>query len=307
MDGKGGEGEPNVAPTSHERMDIYSLLIQLLNGVQYGLLLFLVASGLTLIFGIMGIINLAHGSFYMIGAYMAFSLSTLSGSLVVAMIVGVVLSVVLGIVLEWALFSRLYHRDHLEQVLLTYGLILVFEEMRSIIVGNDVHGVKVPELLNWSIPLTDTLSYPVYRLFMSAVCVVLAVLLWFFIARTRYGMTIRAGASNREMTQSLGVNINLVYRLVFAIGVALAAFAGMLAAPVSSVYPGMGTQVLIICFVVVVIGGIGSVWGALAAALLIGLADTFGKVLLPEAAGVVVYLLMAVILLWRPEGLFRRV
>ena len=288
-------------------MDVYSFLIQLLNGLQYGLLLFLVASGLTLIFGIMGIINLAHGSFYMIGAYMAFSLSSLTGSLFLAVVVGVVLSIVLGVVLEWALFSHLHRRDHLEQVLLTYGLILVFEELRSLIVGNDVHGVPVPAVFNWSIPLTATLSYPVYRLFMSGVCIVLAVLLWFLIARTRVGMMIRAGASNREMVASLGLNINLVYRLVFALGVALAAFAGMLAAPVSSVYPGMGTSVLIICFVVVVIGGIGSVWGALVASLLIGLADTFGKVLIPEAAGITVYLLMAVILLWRPEGLFRRV
>jgi branched-chain amino acid transport system permease protein len=288
-------------------MDVYSLAIQLLNGVQYGLLLFLVASGLTLIFGIMGIINLAHGSFYMVGAYMAFSLSSLTGSLLIAIVLGVVLSVALGVFLEWALFSRLYQRDHLEQVLLTYGLILVFEELRSLIVGNDVHGVAVPDLFNWSIPLTETLSYPVYRLLMSAVCIVLAVLLYLLIAKTRLGMMIRAGASNREMVQSLGLNINLVYRLVFALGVALAAFAGMLAAPVSSVYPGMGTGVLIICFVVVVIGGIGSVWGALVAALLIGLADTFGKVLIPEAAGVTVYLLMAAILLWRPEGLFRRV
>jgi branched-chain amino acid transport system permease protein len=288
-------------------VDVYSFLIQLLNSVQYGLLLFLVASGLTLIFGIMGIINLAHGSFYMIGAYMAFSLASLTGSLFVAIVLGTVLSVVLGVVLEWALFSHLYKRDHLQQVLLTYGLILVFEELRSIIVGDDVHGVNVPDILNWSLPLTDTLSYPVYRLFMSAVCVVLAGLLYVLIRRTRLGMMIRAGASNREMVQSLGLNINLVYRLVFALGVALAAFAGMIAAPVSSVYPGMGTQVLIICFVVVVIGGIGSIWGALVAALLIGLADTFGKVLIPEAAGVTVYVLMAVILLWRPEGLFRRV
>ena len=288
-------------------MDIYSFLIQLLNSIQYGLLLFLVASGLTLIFGIMGIINLAHGSFYMIGAYMAFSLASLTGSLFVAIVLGTVLSVVLGVVLEWALFSHLYKRDHLQQVLLTYGLILVFEELRSIIVGNDVHGVNVPDILNWSLPLTDTLSYPVYRLFMSAVCVVLAALLYVLIRRTRLGMMIRAGASNREMVQSLGLNINLVYRLVFALGVALAAFAGMIAAPVSSVYPGMGTQVLIICFVVVVIGGIGSIWGALVAALLIGLADTFGKVLIPQAAGVTVYVLMAAILLWRPEGLFRRV
>ena len=288
-------------------MDIPSVLIQLLNGVQYGLLLFLVASGLTLIFGIMGIINLAHGSFYMIGAYMAFSLSALTGNLFAAIVLGVVLSVALGVFLEWALFSRLYRRDHLEQVLLTYGLILVFEELRSMIVGNDVHGVAVPAFLNWSVPLTETLSYPVYRLFMSAVCIVLAGLLYLLIQRTRIGMMIRAGASNREMVASLGLDINLVYRLVFALGVALAAFAGMIAAPVSSVYPGMGTGVLIVCFVVVVIGGIGSIWGALVAALLIGLADTFGRVLLPEAAGVTVYVLMAAILLWRPEGLFRRV
>jgi branched-chain amino acid transport system permease protein len=287
-------------------VDLYSLLIQLLNGIQYGLLLFLVASGLTLIFGIMGIINLAHGSFYMVGAYLAFTLSSLTGSLLAAIALGTLLSVLLGIALEWALFSRLYRRDHLQQVLLTYGLILVFEEVRSLVAGNDVHGVAVPRSLDASIRLTDTLSYPVYRLFMSGVCLLVAGLMYLLIHRTRVGMMIRAGASNREMVQSLGLDINLVYRLVFALGVALAAFAGMIAAPVSSVYPGMGTQVLIICFVVVVIGGIGSVWGALAAALLIGLVDTFGKVLLPQAAGISVYLLMAVILLRRPEGLFRR-
>lgn len=287
-------------------MDFFSFLIQVLNSIQYGLLLFLVASGLTLIFGIMGIINLAHGSFYMIGAYMAFSLSALTGNLFVAILLGIVLSVVLGVLLEWLLFSHLYHRDHLDQVLLTYGLILIFEELRSLIVGDDVHGVKTPDLLNYSIPLTDNLSYPVYRLFMSAVCLMLAGLMYVLIQRTRFGMMIRAGAANREMAQSLGININLIYRMVFALGVALAAFAGMLAAPVSSVFPGMGSQVLIICFVVVVIGGIGSVWGALVAALLIGFADTFGKVLFPDFAGISVYLLMAAILLWRPEGLFSR-
>jgi branched-chain amino acid transport system permease protein len=282
------------------------LLIQLLNALQYGLLLFLVASGLTLIFGIMGIINLAHGSFYMIGAYMAFTLSSLTGSLAVAMVLGVVLSVLLGLFLEWALFSHLYRRDHLEQVLLTYGLILIFEELRSLIVGNDVHGVPVPEMFKASIALGETMTYPVYRLVMSGVCVLLAAGMYVLIQRTRLGMMIRAGASNREMVEVLGINVNLVVRLVLALGVALAAFAGMLAAPVSSVYPGMGQQVLIICFVVVVIGGIGSVWGALVAALLIGLVDTFGKVVAPEFAGVAVYLLMAAILLWRPEGLFRR-
>ena len=287
-------------------MDLASLLIQLLNAAQYGLLLFLVASGLTLIFGIMGIINLAHGSFYMVGAYMAFTLASLTGSLLYAVVLGVALSVLLGVVLEWLFFSRLYHRDHLQQVLLTYGLILVFEEVRSLAVGNDVHGVKVPDVLAASIPLTDTLSYPVYRLFMSAVCLVLAGGLWLLIQRTRLGMMIRAGASNREMVQALGLDIKLVYRLVFALGVALAAFAGMLAAPVSSVYPGMGTQVLIICFVVVVIGGIGSITGALVASLLVGFVDTFGKVFFAELSGMGVYVLMAVILLWRPEGLFRR-
>jgi len=288
------------------RVDFAYFLIQLLNALQYGLLLFLVASGLTLIFGIMGIINLAHGSFYMIGAYMAFTLSSLTGSLATAIIVGIILSVLLGILLEWGLFSRLYGRDHLEQVLLTYGLILIFEELRSIIVGNDVHGVAVPALLDHSIALGPTLTYPVYRLFMSAVCLAIAAGLYVLIQRTRVGMMIRAGASNREMVETLGVNIGLVYRVVFALGVALAVFAGMLAAPVSSVYPGMGTQVLIICFVVVVIGGIGSVWGALAAALLIGLVDTFGKVFVPDYAGVAIYVLMAAVLLWRPEGLFRR-
>jgi branched-chain amino acid transport system permease protein len=254
----------------------------------------------------MGIINLAHGSFYMLGAYMAFTLSSLTGSLAVAMVLGVVLSVLIGLFLEWALFSHLYKRDHLEQVLLTYGLILIFEELRSLIVGNDVHGVPVPALFGGSIALGDTMTYPVYRLAMSAVCLAIAAGMYVLIQRTRLGMTIRAGASNREMVGVLGVNVNLVFRIVFALGVALAAFAGMLAAPVSSVYPGMGQQVLIICFVVVVIGGIGSVRGALVASLLIGLVDTFGKVLVPEYAGVAVYVLMAAILLWRPEGLFRR-
>jgi len=287
-------------------MDLATFAVQCLNALQYGLLLFLIASGLTLIFGVMGVINLAHGSFYMVGAYMAFTLSSLTGNLFVAIVVGIVLSVLLGIVLEWALISHLYHRDHLEQVLLTYGLILVFEELRSLIVGNDVHGVAVPAILSGSIPLTETLSYPVYRLFMSAVCLALAGLLYLLIHRTRVGMMIRAGASNREMVSALGLNINLVYRLVFALGVALAAFAGMIAAPVSSVYPGMGTQVLIICFVVVVIGGIGSITGALVASLLVGVVDTFGKVFFAEYSGIGVYLLMAVVLVWRPEGLMKR-
>ena len=291
-------------------MDLATFLIQCLNAVQYGLLLFLVASGLTLIFGIMGVINLAHGSFYMIGAYMAYGLAPavsaiFGGGFFSALAVGVVLSIILGYVLEWAFFSYLYEREHLQQVLMTYGLILVFEEVRSMLVGDDVHGVTVPEWLNGAFSLNEVMTYPVYRLFMSGVCLLLAGAMWFVFTRTRLGMMIRAGTSNREMVQSLGIDITLLYRIVFAIGVALAVFAGMIAAPVSSVYPGMGNSVLIICFVVVVIGGIGSIKGALMAALLIGLVDTFGKVLLPQAAGVLVYVLMALILLLRPHGLFK--
>ncbi len=296
-------------------MDTYTFLIQLLNGIQYGLLLFLVASGLTLIFGIMGVINLSHGSFYMVGAYLAWSLSQHLGSFWIALPTGIVLSVALGMLLEWLFIKHLYRRDHLQQVLLTYGLILIFSELRSILWGDDVHSVAVPALLAGSIPLTEMLSYPVYRLWLSLVCVILAGLMYYLIQHTKLGMMIRAGASNREMTQSLGINIDVLYRSVFALGVALAAFAGMIAAPVSSVFPGMGNQVLIVCFVVVVIGGIGSVKGAMAAALLIGLVDTFGKVveveigglrILPELAGMSIYVFMAIVLLWRPEGLLVR-
>jgi branched-chain amino acid transport system permease protein len=291
-------------------MDFTTFLIQCLNSVQYGLLLFLVASGLTLIFGIMGVINLAHGSFYMIGAYMAYALapwvaSTIGGGFFTTLLIGTLLAVLLGYVLEWAFFAYLYDREHLQQVLMTYGLILVFEELRSLIVGDDVYGVAAPPWLSGSIRLSEVMSYPVYRLFMSAVCIALALGMYLVFTRTRLGMQIRAGSSNREMVQSLGINIKFLYRVVFAAGVAIAVFAGMIAAPVSSVYPGMGQQILIICFVVVVIGGIGSIKGALLAALLIGFVDTFGKVLLPEAAGVLVYVLMAAILLWKPEGLFK--
>jgi len=287
-------------------MDFASFLIQTLNSLQYGLLLFLVASGLTLVFGIMGIINLAHGSFYMIGAYLAFVLTSATGSLFMAILLGIPLVLIFGAFLEWALFSHLYKRDHLEQVLLTYGLILVFEELRSLLVGDEVHGVDIPTLFNGSIQLSEVLSYPVYRLVISAVCIVLAVALYFVIQRTRLGMMIRAGNHDRTMVEALGININMIYRVVFALGVALAALAGMLAAPISSVFPNMGSQVLIISFVIVVIGGIGSVWGALAAALIVGFADTFGKVLLPELSGMVVYIVMAGVLLWRPEGIFKK-
>ena len=227
------------------------------------------------------------------------------GSLALAILGGAVLAVLFGLVLERLLFRHFYHRDHLDQVLLTFGLIYIFEEARSLLWGDDVHAVQVPDLLNWSIPLTENLSYPVYRLVMSGICVLLAIGLYLLISKTRLGMKIRAGAFNRDMTEALGINIRLIHAVVFGLGVGLAAIAGMIAAPISSVYPNMGGSVLIMCFVVVVIGGIGSVRGALISALLVGLVDTFGKVLVPQIAGMLVYMLMAAVLLYKPEGLFK--
>ncbi len=287
-------------------MDFANFLIQLLNSLQYGLLLFMLAAGLTLIFGIMGVVNLAHGSFYMLGAYLAWALTAQFNSLTLAIVVGCVLALVFGWLLEWLLFRHFYKRDHLDQVLLTFGLIYIFEELRSILWGDDVHSVAVPEAVSQSIQLTENLSYPVYRLVVSGVCIALALGLYGLISKTRLGMKIRAGAFNREMAESLGINIRLIHGVVFALGVTLAAIAGMVAAPISSVYPGMGSSVLIVCFVVVVIGGIGSVRGALVAALLVGLVDTFGKVLVPQIAGMAVYMLMAGVLLYKPEGLFKQ-
>jgi branched-chain amino acid transport system permease protein len=287
-------------------MDISSFLVQALNGIQYGFLLFLVASGLTLVFGIMGIINLAHGAFYMLGAYTVYWLVGYTDNLFVAIVLGLAIMLAFGYLLERAAISFLYKRDHLYQVLLTYGLILILDEMQRIFWGTDFHSVPVPQALNGSIPLTETQVYPVYRLFISVMCMAVAAGLYLLIGRTKLGMMIRAGASNREMAQVLGIDIGRVFAIVFSIGVALAAFSGMIGAPVSSVYPGMGEQILIVSFVVVVIGGIGSVKGAFVGAMLIGLADTFGRVLLPDFASVVVYAVMAVVLLWRPQGLFGR-
>lgn len=285
-------------------MDMASIAIQLLNGVQYGFLLFLVAAGLTLIFGILGVINLAHGSFFMIGAYLAYWLSAKTGSFVLAVIVAVPIAALLGLAVERCAISFLYQRDHLQQVLLTYGLILVFNEMQRIVWGNDVHGVAPPASVAGTIQLTELQSYPVYRGVVSIVCIAVAAGMYAVINTTRIGMMIRAGASNRQMLQLLGIDAGRLFTLVFSAGAALTALAGALSAPVNSVYPGMGESILIVSFVVVVIGGIGSIKGAFLGSMLIGLADTFGKVLVPEAAGMVVYALMAVVLLWRPRGLF---
>jgi branched-chain amino acid transport system permease protein len=287
-------------------MDPLFFLIQVLNGVQYGLLLFLIASGLTLVFGILQVINLAHGSFYMIGAYLAFWLVGHTGSLWTALLIGVPLAVALGFLVERLMVRFLYARDHLTQVLLTYGLILIFNESQRLIFGSDVHGVPIPAPFGGSIQLTDNLSYPVYRLAVSGVCVVLVAVMAFVIQKTRVGMYVRAGSVNREMVQLLGIDVRWLSAMVFAAGAGLAALAGMIAAPLSSVYPGIGEHILIICFVIVVIGGLGSIKGTFIAALLVGLADTFGNVLVPQFASVAVYAVMAVILLWRPQGLFGR-
>jgi branched-chain amino acid transport system permease protein len=285
-------------------MDPGTIAIQLLNGVQYGLLLFLIAAGLTLIFGILGVINLAHGSFYMIGAYLAYWLSDKTGSLALAIALALPASLVLGWIVERLAISFLYQRDHLYQVLLTYGLILIFNELQRMVWGNDVHGVAVPAILAGVVQLTEAQSYPVYRLFISAVCILVAAAMYVAIHSTRIGMMIRAGSTSREMVQMLGIDVGRLFAIVFSVGAALTALAGMLAAPINSVYPGMGENILIISFVVVVIGGIGSIKGAFIGSMMIGLADTFGRVMVPEFSSMVVYALMAAVLLWRPSGLY---
>jgi branched-chain amino acid transport system permease protein len=285
-------------------MDLSGLLVQLLNGVQYGLLLFLIASGLTLIFGVMGIINLAHGSLFMLGAYGAFLVARGTGTFWLALPVGLVGGALFGLVLERGLFRHFYKREHLDQVLLTFALILLFEEMRSILVGNDFYSVPVPPVLDFSIPITAGFSYSAYRFAVIAVCLVLAAALFYWIERTTMGAVIRAVAEKSEMVDVLGIDSRRVNASVFAIGTALAAMAGVLAAPLYSVYPGMGDGFLIISFVVVVIGGLGSIFGAFWSALIIGLVDTLGKAYAPKLAGLAVYMLMAIVLLWRPSGLF---
>ncbi|HKY95007.1 MAG TPA: branched-chain amino acid ABC transporter permease, partial [Kiloniellales bacterium] len=256
--------------------------------------------------GIMNFINLAHGSLFMVGAYAAYVCASAFGSLWLALPVAIASGLLLGALLERSLFRFFYGREHLYQVLLTYALVLLFEEARAFLVGNDFHAVPVPTVLDFSVPVTANFSYSAYRLFVLALCLVLALLFFFFIERTRFGARVRAAAFNRDMVEALGLDVKRIFLAVFAIGTAMAVLAGALAAPLYSVYPGIGDSFLIISFVVVVSGGVGSVMGAFWAALLIGLVDQLGKALLPELAGMLVYLLMAGVLLWRPTGLFGR-
>tara|TARA_R110002072_G_scaffold279949_2_gene442237 strand:+ start:2255 stop:3118 length:864 start_codon:yes stop_codon:yes gene_type:complete len=280
--------------------------VQLINGLQYGLLLFLIASGLTLVFGVMGILNLAHGSMYMVGAYLVWYFVAVTGSFTVSAILSAVIALGLGILIERVLIQRLYNRNHLDQVLLTIGMIFVFNSMQSILWGNDPYGVAVPEALSGSVPFTDNSSYPVYRIFAAMVCIAIAAALYFVVSKTRLGMLIRAGESNREMVEALGVNIKSLYTIVFAIGVMLAAVSGIIAAPMSSIVPGMGESVLITCFVVVVIGGMGSIKGAFVGALLVGVISTFAAVLMPTLSNMIIYIFMILVLLVKPQGLFAK-
>jgi branched-chain amino acid transport system permease protein len=282
------------------------ILIQILNGLQNGLLIFLIASGLTLVFGIMGVINLSHGSFYMLGAYASLTLTSLTGDIFLSLALGIPLAFAFGAAIEWLFIRHLYERDHLQQVLVTFGLILIFNEAQRMLWGSRPQSVPIPSYLSGSIRLSEVQNYPVYRVAVGVLCVALAIAMMLVIQKTRVGRMIRAGESNREMVEALGIDTRLLFRFVFAAGVSLAAAAGIIAAPIESVYPGIGEQVLIISFVVVVIGGIGSIKGALVGALLIGLADAFGKVFLPQFASVMVYALMAAILVVRPGGLFGR-
>jgi branched-chain amino acid transport system permease protein len=297
------------------------LLIQVLNGVQLGLLMFLLAAGLTLTFGIMDLVNLAHGSLYMMGAYFAWALIGWTGSFVLGALLALPASFALGIVVEVVVARRLYARDHLDQVLATFGLILFFNELVRAIWGPGGKSISVPDFLTYSIQILPGVPYPAYRFAIIFVGVVVAMLLAWLVARTRLGMLIRAGASNRRMIAALGVNIELLFSLVFGLGAVFAGLAGLMAAPITSVKIGMGDDILILAFVIIVIGGIGSIKGAFVAAMLVGQIDIVGRAFLPDllktfmspanASGaspaisqVLVYILMAAVLVWRPTGLF---
>jgi branched-chain amino acid transport system permease protein len=301
-------------------MSLSLIFAQLLNGLQYGVLLFLLAAGLTLVFGIMSFVNLAHGSLYMLGAYFAATAFGLTGSFAVAVLAAVAGCIVLGLILERIAVSRLYSRDHLDHVLATFGLVLFFNEMARIVWGSQPYFLPVPDFLNGTIDLFGV-TYPAYRFAIIAVGLAVAAGAHWMMHGTRLGMLIRAGASNPKMVGALGVNIAFLNALLFAIGAAMAGLAGVMAGPILSVQVGMGEPVLITTLVVIVIGGIGSVSGAFYASLIVGVADTLGRAFLPtllrelmsrdlaNAAGpalasMLIYVLMAVVLAFRPEGLF---
>jgi branched-chain amino acid transport system permease protein len=294
---------------------------QFLNGLQFGVMLFLMAAGLTLVFGIMNLVNLAHGSLYMVGAYLTVAATAWTGNYLLGVLLGLLGTLVAGMLVEVIALRTLYERDHLDQVLATFGLILFFNELIAIVWGRTALYTSLPQWLQGFIPLFGGARYPVYRMVILGVGLLVALLLWYVVTRTRLGMLIRAGASNRAMVGALGINIRLLYTIVFGFGAALAGLAGLMAGPIYAVQPGMGDLILIQVFVVIVIGGIGSIRGALVGAIIVGLVDTMGRAFLkpllghiisptaaeaagPALASMLIYLLMAVVLAVRPAGLF---
>ena len=297
------------------------LIEQCLNGIQLGMLLFLLAAGLTLIFGIMDLVNLAHGSLYMLGAYFAATFAAVTGSFVLGAILALLATLVVGMALEVIAIRRLYGRDHLDHVLGTFGLLLFFNEAVRLIWGPGGLTLPLPSQMLTAVQVLPGVFYPLYRVVIILATLAVALLLYVLVMRTRVGMLIRAGASNREMVGALGVNIKLLYTLVFGLGAALAGFAGLMQAPILTVQIGMGENILILAFVVIIIGGIGSIRGAFVAAIIVGLIDTIGRAFLPDlvrhfvsySAGsslgpslssMIIYMLMAAVLVFRPEGLF---
>lgn len=297
------------------------LLLQMLNGVQLGLLMFLLAAGLTLTFGIMDLVNLAHGSLYMMGAYIAWTTIGWTDSFVLGALLALPVIFVLGLVVEAVVARRLYARNHLDQVLATFGLILFFNELVRVIWGPAGKSIAVPTFLNHTVEILPGVPYPAYRFAIIVVGAAVAVLLAWLVARTRIGMLIRAGASNRRMIGALGVNIELLFSLVFGLGAVFAGLAGLMAAPITSVKIGMGDDILILAFVIIVIGGIGSIKGAFIAAMVVGQIDIVGRAFLPDLlktflsasaassaapaiSQVLIYVVMAGVLVWRPTGLF---
>ncbi len=302
-------------------MSFILLIEQILNGLQFGVMLFLTAAGLTLVFGVMGLINLAHGSLFMIGAFAAAATAAATGSFVLALGASLAAAAAAGVLVEVLVIRRLYNRDHLDQVLATFALILIFSEGTRWVFGSFPLYLNVPSALSGPVTLPGGIEYPVYRLTIIAIGLLIALGLFLLISRTRLGIQIRAGESDREMIAALGVNINRLYTLVFALGAALAGLAGALVGAIQSVQVGMGEPVLILAFVVIVIGGIGSIKGALIGSLLVGLTDTLGGVLLPETfklfldpasatsigsalASMLIYILMAIVLIVKPTGLY---
>src|SRR5438270_10100021 len=294
---------------------------QCLNGIQLGMLLFLLAAGLTLIFGIMDLVNLAHGSLYMIGAYFAATFAALTGSFVAGAVLALLATLVVGIAVEVIAMRRLYGRDHLDHVLGTFGLILFFNELVRLIWCPAGRTLSLPSQMLTAVQVLPGVYYPAYRLVIIVATLAVALLLYILVMRTRIGMLIRAGASNREMVGALGINIKLLYTLVFGLGAALAGLAGLMQAPILTVQIGMGENILILAFVIIVIGGIGSIRGAFIAAVFVGLADTLGRAFLPDLlrtmlsenaaatlapalSSMMIYMLMAAVLVVRPEGLF---